>query len=140
MYSRLPGITHLAYVKAESLPPYLLLQAEAGAPVGVLAEQTDVPFLRSSALCETETELDNNAPSETATLSFVSPCTIPTAVPLAFIITLATGEQWLLGTAEAPFPVVKRELTTGLPDGDAHQTKYTITCTNRQALLPLYGV
>ena len=136
--NRLPGISRIAYVLAESLSPHLLLQAIAKVPVGVFARLSFLPFDKRTALCETETEFDNNNTLETVTLTFCSAEEFPTG-NLCFVVSLVNGEKYLIGTREAPFPVVKMERTSGLPDGDANTTKYTVSYTNRVALVPILG-
>ena len=135
---RLPGIRHIAYVDAEALTPHITLQALAKIPVGIFARLSFVPFEQRSALCETETEFDNNATLETATLTFASTETLPTDKKLAFVVTCVNGEQWLIGSKEAPFPFVKKESSSGLPEGDANTIQYTVTYANKVALVPVF--
>ncbi len=136
--TRLPGIVRIEYVLAESLVPNITLQAIAGVPVGLFAATTAVGFDRRTALCETETEFDNNATLETAKLTFSTVDRLPTA-NLCFVVTAVGGERYLIGTREAPFPIVKREQTTGLPDGDASTSTYTVSYSERVALVPISG-
>ena len=131
---RLPGIRHIAFVDAEALTPHITLQALAKIPVGIFARLSFVPFDKRTALCETETEFDNNSSLETATLTFASTETLPLGRKLCFVISLVNGEQWLLGTHEAPFPFVGKETSSGLPDGDANIINYTVNYTNKVAL------
>lgn len=135
---RLPGIRHIAFVDAEALTPHITLQALAKIPVGIFARLSFVPFDKRTALCETESEFDNNSSLETATLTFTSSETLPTDRRLAFALTCVNGEQWLIGTHEAPYPLVKKEYSSGLPDGDTNTTQYTVTYTNKVALVPVF--
>ena len=135
---RLPGIRHIAFVDAEALTPHITLQALAKIPVGIFARLSFVPFAQRTALCETETEFDNNSSLETATLSFASSETLPTDKNLAFVLTFVNGEQKLIGSKEAPFPFVKKESSSGLPDGDSNTIQYTVTYTNKVALVPVF--
>ena len=136
--NRLPGISHIAYARAEALTPHITLQAIAKVPVGIFAQLSFLPFNKRTALCETETEFDNNSTLETATLTFYSSEELPTG-NLCFVVTSVNGEQYLIGTRETPHPFVKKEQTTGLTDGDANTTKYTISYSNRVALIPISG-
>lgn len=106
--NRLPGISHIAYVSAEALTPYITLQAIAKVPVGIFAQLSFIPFNKRTALCETETEFDNNSTLETATLTFYSPENLPSG-NLCFVVTSVNGERYLIGTREVPFPFVKKE-------------------------------
>lgn len=136
--NRLPGISRIAYARAEALTPHITLQAIAKVPVGIFAQLSFLPFNKRTALCETETEFDNNSTLETATLTFYSSETLPDG-NLCFVVTSANGEQYLIGTREMPYPFVKKEQTMGLPDGDANTTKYTVSYSNRVALIPISG-
>ena len=135
---RLPGIRHIAYVDAEALTPHITLQALAKIPVGIFARLFPISFDKRSALCETETEFDNNSSLETATLSFASTEVLPLDRKLCFVITFVNGEQWLLGTHEPPFPFVGKDSNSGLPDGDANTIKYTVNYTNKIALVRVF--
>ena len=55
---------------------------------------------------------------------------------LAFVIQTVDGKQYLIGTADKPFPVIKVDDSTGKVDGDSAATKYTISYTNKVALVP----
>ena len=134
----LPGIRHIAFVDAEALTPHITLQALAKIPVGIFARLSSISFDRRTALCETETEFDNNSTLETATLTFASAETLPKNRKLCFVISLVNGEQWLLGTHEPPFPFVKKEASSGLPDGDANIINYTVNYTNKVALVRVF--
>lgn len=136
--NRLPGISRIAYARAEALTPHITLQAIAKVPVGIFAQLSFLPFNKRTALCETETEFDNNSSLETSTLTFYSSETLPDG-NLCFVVTSVNGEQYLIGTRETPYPFVKKEQTTGLADGDANTTKYTISYSNRVALIPISG-
>lgn len=137
--NRLPGIKSIAYVYAEDLTPHITMQTLANVPVGVFARLSFLPFDKKTALCETDTELDNNSILETATLTFSSCEDVPISAHLCFIISLVNGEHFLIGTKEAPFPSIKRECSSGLPDGDSNTKKFTITYCNRVALVPIYA-
>ena len=134
----LPGIRHIAYVKADALTPHITLQALAKVPVGIFARLLPIPFDKRTALCETETEFDNNSTLETATLTFNSSVEIPTHEPLAFVVTCVNGSKWLIGSGEDPYPFVKKESSSGLPDGDANIIKYTVNYTNKVALVRVF--
>ena len=134
----LPGIRHIAFVDAEALTPHITLQALAKIQVGIFARLFPISFDRRTALCETETEFDNNSTLETATLTFASSETLPLDRKLCFVITLVNGEQWLLGTHEPPFPFVKKETSSGLPDGDTNIINYTVNYTNKVALVRVF--
>ena len=75
--NRLPGISRIAYARAEALTPHITLQAIAKVPVGIFAQFSFVSFDKRTALCEADTEFDNNNTLETATLMFYSSEELP---------------------------------------------------------------
>lgn len=56
----------------------ITLQAIAKVPVGIFAQFSFVSFNKRTALCEADTEFDNNNTLETATLTFYSSEELPT--------------------------------------------------------------
>ena len=138
MTSRLPGISRIEFLKAEALTPHIMMRAVAKVPVGIFARLSSVPFDKRNALCEAETEVDNNATLETATLTFRSSAVLPTG-RLCFIVSLVNGQRFLMGTRETPFPLIKWKFESGLPDADPNTNTYTISYSNRVALVPISG-
>ena len=131
---RLPGITKIWYVPADTLMSGITERALANLPIGVFADIFPVPFV-GEAVCETETEFDNNDYRQKVQLTFSTIATLPSC-RLAFIIRTANNKQFLIGTADHPFPIIKAVDTTGDLDGEKAATKYTITYTNKLALVP----
>ena len=124
---RLPGIVKMSYVLASSLMASIAQKALANIPVGVFADTFLVPNV-GDAICELETQFDNNDTLEKAQL--------PMRERLAFVIQTVDGKQYLIGTAEKPFPEIKVEDSTGNVEGDSAVTKYTISYINKVALVP----
>lgn len=131
---RLPGITKIWYVPADTLMSGITLRALANLPIGIFADILPVPYV-GEPICETETEFDNNDYRQKVQLTFSTTTPLPSC-RLAFIILTANGKQFLIGTADHPFPIVKSIDTTGELDGEKAATKYTITYTNKLALIP----
>lgn len=131
---RLPGITKIWYVPADTLMSGITERALANLPIGVFADIFHVPFV-GDAICESETEFDNNDYRQKVQLTFSTTTLLPSC-RLAFIIRTANKKQYLIGTADHPFPIVKSIDTTGELDGEKAATKYTISYTNKLALVP----
>ena len=126
---RLPGIIKMSYVLASSL------MALANIPIGVFADTFLVPNV-GDAICELETQFDNNDTLEKVKLTFSTTAQLPMRERLAFVIQTVDGKQYLIGTTEKPFPEIKVEDSTGNVEGDSAVTKYTISYTNKVALVP----
>lgn len=132
---RLPGILKMMYVLADSLTASITQRALANVPIGIFADTFLVPHI-GDAICELESQFDNNDTLEKVQLTFSTTAQLPTRQHLAFVILTVDGKQYLIGTAERPYPVIKRQDSTGKLDGDSAVTKYTISYTNKVALVP----
>mgnify|MGYP001026213645 FL=1 len=132
---RIPGITKMMYMFAETLTASITQKALANVPVGVFADTFTVSHT-GDAICELESQFDNNDMLEKVKLTFSTTDTLPTHRRLAFVINTANGKQYLIGAAEPPYPVVKVDSSTGRVNGDSAVTKYTISYENKVALVP----
>ena len=134
MKPSLPGIYKVAYLQCEELPPNITYKAISGVPVGVYATpkviETD-----GKAECDTETDIDNNSSLEKVTLKFSTLVSLPTHLHIAFVIYTVSGNNYIIGCKEAPYPIVKVKSTTGTPDGQRNIINYEISFTARKALV-----
>ena len=131
----LPGITAISYVSCGSLPADLIYQALTGFPVTISSSATEIA-LKSIPSCEVEESPDNNTQIEKAKLSFTTLDTLPTSTPLAFLITTASGNHYILGTREKLYPTIKVTKNTSKPDAEAAVHRYEVSFTARKALIP----
>ena len=131
----LPGITAISYVSCDSLPADLIYQAVSGCPVAISSSATEIA-LKSIPSCELEESPDNNTQIEKAKLSFTTLDTLPTSTPLAFLITTASGNHYILGTREKLYPTIKVTKNTSKPDAEAAVHRYEVSFTARKALIP----
>ena len=135
MIPSLPSITKIAYLPCSELSADIAFRCKVGLPVAVYAVTTPVTFF-GTPLCDTVSEQENKGRIEHTTLTFSTIEELPTAYPIAFVVTTANGRSYLIGTMERPFPVVKIESTTGAPDGDTATDKVTVTFSAPKALVP----
>ena len=131
----LPGITAISYMPCGSLPADLIYQALTGCPVAISSSATEIA-LKSIPSCEVEESPDNNTQIEKAKLSFTTLDTLPTSMPLAFLITTASGNHYILGTREKLYPTIKVTSNTSKPDAEAAVHRYEVSFTARKALIP----
>lgn len=131
----LPSITKIAYLPCSELAPDIAFRYKIKMPVAVYAGTTPVRFF-GTPTCEAVSEYENKGRVEEATLTFSTLDELPTAYPVAFVVTTANNRSYLIGAMERPFPVVKIESTTGAPAGDAAVNKVTVTFTAPKALVP----
>lgn len=134
MTQRLPGITELTFLPADALIAHILYRAQAGLNIPIYARPESIPHI-GDALCVTETEFDNNATRATTKLTFSTTAALPEHIPLCFIIRTVAGPIYIIGTREAPYPIITMEETTGSPDADKAVRKYTVTYTNTKSII-----
>ena len=135
MRTSLPSIVKIAYLPCSELSPDIQLRYKVGLPVAVYAVTTPVTFC-GTPLCDTVSEQENKGRIEHTTLTFSTIEELPTAYPIAFVVTTANGRSYLIGTMERPFPVVKIESTTGTPAGESAVNKVTVTFSSAKSLIP----
>ena len=131
----LPGVTAISYMPCGSLPADLIYQALTGFPVTISSSATEIA-LKSIPSCEVEESPDNNTLVEKAKLSFTTLDKLPTSIPLAFMITTASGKHYILGTREKLYPTIKVTKNTSKPDAEAAVHRYEVSFTARKALIP----
>lgn len=135
MRQSLPGIKRIAYIATDLLPDDITLKAVAGVPVNITGTATEIDVI-GEASCETDSQPDNNSQLEKVDLKFNTLDDIPTDSPLAFIVETVSGNKYVIGAKERPYPIVKISTATGTPDGSPSVTKHEISYIAKRALAP----
>jgi hypothetical protein len=135
MRQSLPGIKRIAYIATDLLPDDITLKAIAGIPVNITGTATEIDVI-GEANCETDSEPDNNSQLEKVDLKFNTLDDIPTDSPLAFIVETVSGNKYVIGTKERPYPIVKISTATGTPDGNPSVRKVEVTYKAKRPLVP----
>lgn len=78
----------------------------------------------------------NGARQEKTTLEFLTNEVLPDNKHIAFVVTTASGKQYLIGTREPKYPVITYSETSGAPDGEAALRAYKITHIAQKSVLP----
>lgn len=134
----LPGLRYVGYADARTLQPDIPVRAKAGEPVAALARFTPVAFVGIPlAGMETDTD-DGGGEIQTATLTFRTERPVDFGAAPAFKVIDIAGREFLIGSKEPPWPVVKQTRTTGTPDGDPAGCEYTVTHTSIRTLIPTH--
>lgn len=129
----LPGICEVRYIHISDLQPYLVERADAGAPISVERDKSQVINVYGNPTCTAESSEANNGRQETATLEFMTLSRVPVA-GVAFLVRQASGQWFLIGCSESA-PVISLNYNTGEMAGEASVTKVTVTFTAFKALL-----
>lgn len=130
----LPGIVFVGAVDCHKLQPDLREMAAAGLTVGAHTSVDAVTF--TDATCECVTEYSHGAPIQTATLKFKTTSILDIEVQLGFVISTVTGESFLIGAAEPPYPKVSLTRKTGTPGGDPAVWEIEAKAVGQRSLLP----
>lgn len=132
MHQSLPNIVSISIVPCASLSVNILEKYIAGLPIAVFPLPTAIEHY-GNATCEAEQEYTNGSYSEKTVLQFTSAEDIKQFPPKAFVIQDAQGKSFLIGTKEAPFPMV--EITNTI-DTETNIKAYKVTFTRRKSLIP----
>ena len=132
MKQSLPNIIDIYIVPCASLIPNITEKYRAGLPVAIFPLPTAIEH-HGSASCEAEQEYDNGGYSEKTVLQFTTTEDISHYPPLAFVVTDANGQSYIIGTQEAPYPIV--EITKTI-DKEVNVNNIKVTFTRRKSLVP----
>ena len=132
MTQSLPNIISIYTVPCSGLSPNITEKFLAGIPIGVFPLPTAIEHY-GNAKCEAEQEYVNGSYSEKTVLLFTSKQDISQYPAPAFVIKDAQGDTFLIGTREAPFPMV--EITETI-DKEENIKAYKVTFTRRKSLVP----
>jgi hypothetical protein len=132
MKQSLPNIIDIYIVPCASLIPNITEKYRAGLPVAIFPLPTAIEH-HGTASCEAEQEYDNGGYSEKTVLQFTTTEDISHYPPLAFVVTDANGQSYVIGTQEAPYPIV--EITQTI-DKEVNVNNIKVTFTRRKSLVP----
>ena len=132
MHQSLPYIINIYIVPCASLVPDITEKFRAGLPVVIFPFPTPIEHF-TNASCEAEQEYDNGGYSEKSVLQFSTTEDISQYPPLAFVVTDANGQSYIIGTKEAPYPIIEINRTI---DKELNVNTVKVTFTRRKSLVP----
>lgn len=132
--NNIPGIVSIDVIPCRLLHQYITSRALAKLPCGITARGIPVKLEGKATLTWDWTKV-GGLPIEASTLEFTSSTVLPEGEPLAFVITGASGKQFLIGTREPSYPVVTYTETTGSPDGEAAIRRYKVTHKGQKSVV-----
>ena len=128
----LPNIVKVFTVPCASLVPNVVEKYMAGIPVGVYPLPTEVEQYGTGA-CEAENILEEGTYFEKTTLQFTTAEDVSNTTPLAFVIMDAQKKYFLIGSKEAPYPIV--EITKNVKT-ETNVNDIKVTFSRRKSLIP----
>lgn len=132
MKQSLPNIVSICFLPCSSLTPNITEMYRAGLPVSISQSPTAIEHY-GNASCEAEQEFVDGGYSEKTVLQFTTTEDISHYPPLAFVVTDAGGQLYIIGTREAPYPMV--EITRTI-DKEVNVNTVKVTFTRRKSLVP----
>lgn len=131
----LPGIVSIRYTDCDNLQPHVMQQSISGATIDLAVPSVKIEFY-GIPKCQWEGTLSEGCRQEKATLEFATSDILPEGRHIAFIVTVASGRQFLIGSREPRYPKIQYTETTGSPSGDAAVRTYKITHVALKSVLP----
>lgn len=132
MKQSLPDIVAIYQIPCDSLVPNITEKYRAHLPIEISASLTSIEHY-GNASCEAEQEYEGGGYSEKTTLQFSTAEEIRQFPPLAFVITDAGGQSYIIGTKEKPYPMIEMAQTI---DKDKNVNIVKVTFTRAKSLVP----
>lgn len=132
MKQSLPNITAIYFVPCTSLIPNITEKYRAGLPVAIFPLPSAIEQY-GNASCEAEQEYVGGGYSEKTVLQFTTTNDLSHYPALAFVVTDADGQSYIIGTKEAPYPIM--EITQTI-DKEVHVNTVKVTFTRQKSLVP----
>ena len=132
MKQSLPNIIDIYKVPCASLFPNITEKYRAGLPVAIFPLPSPIEQY-GNASCDAEQEYVGGGYSEKTVLQFTTTENISQFPPLAFVVTDAGGQSYIIGTKEAPYPIM--EITHTI-DKEVHVNTVKVTFTRPKSLVP----
>ena len=131
----LPGIVKIQMVRCSDIQPHVMLASICGAAVALALPADTIKFYGQPTL-KWDGSITNGARQEKSTLEFSTAERLPEGERLAFVLTVASGKQYLVGAREPKYPQIEYSETTGSPSGEAALRTYKITHVAQKSVLP----
>lgn len=131
----LPGIVKIQMLRCSDIQPHVMYASISGALVALALPAVTIKFFGQPSLKWNGT-IVNGTRQEKSTLEFSTTEILPEGEWLAFVLTVASGKQFLVGAREPKYPVINYSDTAGSPAGEAALRTYKITHVAPKSVLP----
>lgn len=132
MQQSLPNIIDIYQLPCSLLTPNIEELFRAKMPIRITRQITPIVHF-GNASCEAEQQYEDGGYSEKTILQFNTTEDISQYPPLAFVITDAQGQSYVIGAKEAPYPMVE---ITNVIDKDTNGKNIKVTFIRRKSLVP----
>ncbi len=132
MKQSLPDIVAIYKISCDSLVTNITEKCCAHLPIEISVPLTAIEHF-GNASCEAEQQYEGGGYCEKTVLQFITTEDVDQYPPLAFVITDAQGQSYVIGTKEKPYPMVE---VTKTIDKDTNVNSVKVTFTKRKSLVP----
>ena len=132
MHQSLPNIAAIYQVFCSYLSPNITERFLSRIPLKMPRQITLIEHC-GNASCEAEQEYMSGGYAEKTVLQFDTTEDIRLFPPLAFVITDAQGQSYIIGTKEKPYPMVE---VTKIIDKEINLNRVKVTFIRRKSLVP----
>ncbi len=131
----LPGIKAIGWLDCRHLPRRVDLLGICVMPLPILTDIHPIAFFGEPD-CRCQRKKSTAGYEDNATLKFLSTDDLPHDIPLGFVVTDVNEQTFLIGSREAPLPIVEREQRMGAPSTDAAGIQYEVKHVALRTLIP----
>lgn len=131
----LPGIKYIGWLDGQHLPKRVDLAAICRMPIAILTDIYTIDFF-DEPQCECKTTKEGGSYTDTASLKFSCGEQLPHLSAIAFVVTDVNDKSYLIGSREAPHPIVEVTQLSGIPSNDAAGYHYEIKHVALKSLVP----
>lgn len=132
----MPGIAEIWMADTNDLQKEIMQGHIVGLDIMIAVKKQRVVTFED-AECEVETTWENNAQTEKASLQFSTTSIINTGKSLAWLIKDVSGQWWLMGSHEQPWPKTTISRNLGKPGGEKAARTVKVTLNSLVALIPV---
>lgn len=130
----LPGIKFIACLPCRDVPANISMSAINNIPAVVNSDLLEITFFGSPE-CRCVTENINNGWTQKTNLKFHSSDQLPLSEPLAFVVTDANDDSFIIGSREEPFPIFNCERISGSESDEKAGFIYEISHVEIRSLI-----
>lgn len=137
MVTHLSGIKRIGFIETKYLEPNIMLRAQAGIQVAVMASVKEIKFFGLPEI-QSDLQLVNFGTREAISIKFDSLDNIPLDKYVAIIVQDVNNDNFIIGTKENP-ALINRQYESSDLNGKS-TFKYTITNEDRISLIKIYHI
>ncbi len=133
----LPGIKFIGWIDCRYLQRRVDLTAICQKPIPVFTEVHAIDFFGEPD-CRCQRKKEGAAYEENASLKFLTDTELPNDITIGFVVKDVNDNSFLIGSLEAPHPIVEFEHNTGIPSTQSGGFQYEVKHVALKTLIPCH--